>query len=137
MSDLSTANIRQTLNELAVQIEAMFGDEPIRAALEKACKFCGAPADRDIDGMYECGTAWGAGDDDRTEDCLRTELEDLRSKPSAPAKLSNLLEWIKAFDKETYSLYGPCRAYREKQSVLARVVDKVNNMIQQCEAAHG
>jgi len=137
MSDLRTANIRQTLNELAVQIEELLCDKPAKPTLEQACQFCGAPVDRDIDGMYECGTAWGAGDDDRTEDCLRTELEDLRSKPSAPAKLSNLLEWIKAFDKETYSLYGPCRAYREKQSVLARVVDKVNNMIQQCEAAHG
>jgi len=137
MSDLRTANIRHTLNDLGVQIEELLREKPATPTLDRACPFCGAPVDRDIDGQYECGSAWGSRHDDRAADCLRAELEDLRSMPTAAAKLSNLLEWIELFDRDIYSLLGPSKAYKAKHSVLKRLATKVENMITQCEAANG
>lgn len=98
MLDPRTDKILLTLRELNEMIDAVIVaalcDTHHKPPMEPSCKYCGASVDRDIDGQYECGTAWGARHNDRTEDCLRAELEELRSKPSAADRLNTLLDWI-------------------------------------------
>jgi hypothetical protein len=137
MSDLRTANIRHTLNDLGVQIEELLREKPATPTLDRACPFCGAPVDRDIDGQYECGTGFGESNENRTADCFMAEIEDLRSRPIASTKLHELLDWLELFDKHLNGILGPSQTYQQKQGVLARVADKVNNMITVCEADNG
>jgi hypothetical protein len=136
MTNLRTDKIRQKLNELGEMIDAMFGDEPIKAALEKVCPYCGASVDRDIDGQYECGTAWGSKHDDRAADCLRAELEDLRSKPIASDKISALMKML---NECIESVAGRCVSdeyYAGKWNALCGVRFFVKRLFNESEATN-
>jgi len=136
MSDPRTQRIRQTLNEVGDMIESLLSEKPAKPTLEQACPFCGAPVDRDIDGQYECGTAWGSRHDDRAADCLRAELEDLRSRPH-PLKVAALMTMLNNGIEFASLRCASDEYYAGKWNALCDARNFVKRLFGDCEAANG
>jgi hypothetical protein len=98
---------------------------------EHVCPFCGAAVDRDIDGMYDCGTAWGADEYDREPECFMAEIEALRSRPSetmVAALMNTLNDGIEHFVKYRTEAY--CRGIH---NALEKIRDLVQRLLPECE----